>query len=160
MTDTPAAPAARAGPPVLMKLAAAAWMAAVLGACSSPAASPSHEAADRLVAPRHDLTGADGLPAGDLVATLEIRNGCLVVVAVDGRVDLALWPPDARIESVDGVVTVLDAGAPAGIGRQIHVGGGEYGPEHRDFVEELIGERIHPACAVDGYWLVSEVLAD
>jgi hypothetical protein len=32
--------------------------------------------------------------------------------------------------------------------------------EHRAFVEGLINQEIDPACDVDGYWLVSEVLAE
>ena len=144
----------------MRRLASGAMLAALLGSCGPSAIAPSQEVADRLVAPRHMLTGADGLPAGDLTATLDLRKGCLVLVTSDGTVNLALWLPSSRIQSADGALTVLDAGAPARLGDPVHVGGGQYGPEQREFVEGLIGTAVHPACDVDAFWLVSEVLAE
>lgn len=143
----------------MRRVASFAALAALLGGCVASDLTP-REAADRLVAPRHELTGADGLPTGDIEGTLDVRNGCLVIVTPTGEVNLALWPPSTRIESVNGALTVLDAGAPARLGDRIHVGGGQYGPVHRPFVEELIGEAVDPACDVDGFWLVSEVLPE
>ena len=128
------------------------------GCAGGPETTP--EAATSLVAPLHDLTAVDGVPAGDLRGTLTIDNGCLVIETAAGDIDLALWPPDARFEAIDGAVTVTGAGALARVGDPIHVSGGEYGPQQRSFVEELIGEPVDPACGVDGFWLVSEVLAN
>jgi hypothetical protein len=144
----------------MLRVASVVVLAALLVGCAPSDIAPSQEAADRLVAPRHTLTGADGLPAGDLVASLDLRSGCLVLVTPDGNVNLALWPPTTRIASVDGALTVLDAGEPARLGDPVHVGGGQYGLEQRAFVEGLIGTAVDPACDVDGFWLVSEVLAD
>ena len=144
----------------MWRVAPVAVLAVLLGGCAPSDIAPSLDAADRLVAPRHTLTGADGVPAGDLTATLDLRNGCLVLVTSDGNVNLALWPPSSRIQSVDGALTVLDAGAPAHLGDPVHVGGGQYGLEQGEFVEGLIGTAVDPACDVDGFWLVSEVLAD
>lgn len=77
------------------------------------------------------------LPEALVGGRLVIDDGCLWLEHEEDRV-LPLWLSGSRVEQ----------------------DGGGYGPQHYDFVVELIGEEVPPACRGDGhYWLVYDVRA-
>lgn len=101
----------------------------------------------------------DILPEAQIGGRLVLDDGCLWLEHQEGRT-LALWPSDARLEEAgDTVVVVQHAGrARAEVGTDVIGGGGGYGPENYDFVVELIGEQVPPACrGEDHYALVYDV---
>lgn len=102
----------------------------------------------------------EALPVAQLGGRLVLDNGCLWLEHAEGRA-LPLWPANSRVEREgDTLVVVNSAGARAEVGTDVLGGGGEYGPELYDFVVELIGQEIPPACRGDGYyWLVYGVEA-
>ena len=101
--------------------------------------------------------GLDGFPAAEAEGTLIERAGCLFLRWESGTADLLLWPPDARPVDAGGSVAVADGSGRirAAVGQHVRFGGGQYGPEHRSFVEQrLIGMAVPEPCA-GTYWLVS-----
>ncbi len=95
----------------------------------------------------------NGFPAGELNGTLIEEDGCLWVDTGPSR-SLILWPPEARVVDDGGVRAIHDRGDVAIVGEPVHLGGGEYSEEHYEFVVQLIGEDIPPACRAGGlYWL-------
>jgi len=123
-------------------------------AISRPATSPSAEVYLPTYRPMEDV------PEAQLGGRLILDNGCLWLEHAEGRA-LPLWPANSRVEREgDTLVVVNSGGARAEVGTDVLGGGGEYSPEHYDFVVELIGEEIPPACRGDGYyWLVYGVEA-
>ena len=108
--------------------------------------------------PQHGLTSQTGVPAGDLVAQLELLDGCLVLQG-EGVTYLALWPASYGLGGEDPINVLDEQGVTvARAGQMVHVGGGVYPDAQREFVEELIGADIDGRCVAEGYWLVSEVL--
>jgi hypothetical protein len=99
----------------------------------------------------------DGMPAAEIRGQLVERNGCLTIEA-DGERWLLLWPPGSSATlGADGLV-VRSGGAQAVVGTAVVTGGGEYGPESRAFVADLIGTPPPAACAdIDRFWLARPV---
>ena len=102
----------------------------------------------------------EGVPAAEIVGRLVLEGGCLWIEHEGGRA-LPLWPAGSRLERENDTLAVVNSGgARAEVGTVVAGGGGEYGPEHYEFVVGLIGEAIPPACRGDGYyWLVYDVQA-
>ena len=102
----------------------------------------------------------DTVPLARIGGRLVLDDGCLWLQIERGRA-LPLWPASSRVErDGDALVVVNSGGARAEVGTDVVGGGGGYGPEEYDFVVELIGEEIPPACRGDGhYWLVYDVQA-
>lgn len=102
----------------------------------------------------------EALPAAQMGGRLVLEDGCLWLENPEYRA-LPLWPADSRVEREgDTLVVINSGGSRAEVGTDVIGGGGEYTAEHYDFVVELIGEEIPPACRGDGYyWLVYEVEA-
>lgn len=100
------------------------------------------------------------LPAAQVGGRLVLDDGCLWLENSEYRA-LPLWPADSRVEHEgDTLVVINSGGSRAEVGTDVIGGGGEYTAEHYDFVVELIGEEIPPACRDDDYyWLVYEVEA-
>ena len=101
----------------------------------------------------------NGLPTAELAGTLIEENGCLWVES-DGSRWLVLWPGSARAVEADIGVVVREGTNEAVVGEPVRMGGGEYSDEHYEFVVDLIGEEIPPACRTSGlYWLGHEARA-
>ncbi len=103
----------------------------------------------------------DTLPEALIGGRLVLDDGCLWLEHQEGRV-LPLWPSGSRLEQVGDTVVVVQHGgrARAEVGTDVVGGGGGYGPEHYDFVVEMIGEEIPPACRGEDYYaLVYDVRA-
>jgi hypothetical protein len=100
------------------------------------------------------------LPAAQMGGRLVLEDGCLWLKTPEYRA-LPLWPADSRVEREGDTVVVINSGrSRAEVGTDVIGGGGEYTAEHYDFVVELIGKEIPPACRGDGYyWLVYGVEA-
>lgn len=102
----------------------------------------------------------EALPTAQMGGHLVLDDGCLWLEHAEGRA-LPLWPANSRVEREgDTLVVINGAGARAEVGTNVLGGGGEYGTEHYDFVVELIGQEVPPACRGNGYyWLVYDVQA-
>lgn len=103
----------------------------------------------------------DTLPEALIGGRLILDDGCLWLEHQEGRA-LPLWPSGSSLEQAGDTLIVVQHGgrARAEVGTDVLGGGGGYGPEHYDFVVELIGEEIPPACrGEDHYALVYDVRA-
>jgi hypothetical protein len=101
------------------------------------------------------------VPLAVVGGRLVLDDGCLWLEHEEGRV-LPLWPRGSRVEQDGDTLVVVQHGgrARAEVGTDVLGGGGGYGPEEYDFVVELIGEEIPPACRGDDHYsLVYDVRA-
>lgn len=96
-------------------------------------------------------------PTALLEGTLLEEDGCLWIESRDIRW-LVLWPGGSSVVEEGEQIVVRNGGERAVVGSDVSAGGGEYGPEHYDFVVGLIGEEVPAACRVAGlYWLGYDV---
>jgi hypothetical protein len=96
-------------------------------------------------------------PMAVLTGTLTVADGCLWIEAHGDRW-LALWPTPVSVTGAESV-TVEGDGVRVAEGDQITVVGGEYSPEHQEYVEGLIGQAVPEACRGLS-WLVVELLPE
>jgi hypothetical protein len=95
------------------------------------------------------------LPTGALDGDV-ILNGDCFYLDTGGQTYLLLWP-SSYSRSADDPTVVLDGSDEQIVRAGMHAefGGGEYGQEHRSFVEGLIGQRIPAECPARQFWLVT-----
>lgn len=92
---------------------------------------------------------------------LRREEACLVIEAGDQSA-LALWSSDYHaVELPDDRIAIADAqgNVLAREDEMVSMGGGEYGREHLDFVEDLVGD-IPPDCVYELYDIVANISAD
>lgn len=118
--------------------------------------APAPTTGEPLFFPTHGHTPQTGLPAGAIVGSLTLDDGCLWIVTDDGTPLLALWPNDFRLDTEQGRLMVSGRGRSVAVGGRIHASGGEYGQDQEAFVEQQIGakSRTPVAVALPG-WSVS-----
>jgi hypothetical protein len=100
----------------------------------------------------------DQQPGGVQEGTLRRDGPCLYIESPDSN-RLALWSSDLRAVEEGGEIAIADRGG--GILAREAVpaifGGADYGPEHQDFLEELLGDEIDPDCRQDRFFLVVSI---
>lgn len=118
----------------------------------SPLSAPASSAAEVYLPIYAPL---DSVPEALLSGRLVEDDGCLWIETSAGRA-LPMWPSGSKLERDGTSLEVVNTGgARAVVGTQVVAGGGGYGPEHYDFVVELIGQQVPDACrGEDSYLLV------
>jgi hypothetical protein len=94
-------------------------------------------------------------PTGLLIGNLTVQDACVWIVTTHARC-LGFRPSNFKMAADGAGFTVRGDGVEVSSGDIITVGGGEYAPEQRAFVAELIDQRI-PANCRDGYGLVTTI---
>jgi hypothetical protein len=90
------------------------------------------------------------------------REGACLVIEAGDQSALALWSSDYHaVELADGRVAIADGSGNvmAREDEMVSMGGGEYGREHLDFVEDLVGD-IPPDCVYELYDIVASISSD
>ncbi len=132
----------------------AAVFVVLLAACTGAFPVPSG-----LYFPTFPAGGAQ--PTAMLEGVLRREGACFVIEAGDQSA-LALWSSDYHaVELRDGRVAIADAqgNVLAREDEMVSMGGGEYGREHLDFVEDLVGD-IPTDCVYELYDIVANISSD
>lgn len=101
-----------------------------------------------MVLPVHSLSVEEGVPSGELEATLIIEDSCLMLQPDTSDALLAVWPLEARFD--DGAVEF--AGQRFVVGEDHVFGGGEVSPD----APALTDTDLPDSCTYTVIWLITE----
>jgi hypothetical protein len=123
-----------------------------LSGCSSL----SESGVPGLFFPRHSVRGGPML--GALIeGRLEVKDGCIWIVAQAGTRYLAIWPPGSNVRSVAGRIEITDGAGQviAAEGETVKGSGGE--TVTRENARSVMGQTEPAGCRTEKFWVVAQL---